>query len=384
MVDEGSCGVESPKRRDTLAPAPRCLHDSRMDKGPLQFFEQLISTPSPSGFETAAQRVWADYVKPHCDAFRSDSYGNAFARLGDEAAGPHIILAGHIDELGFMVSHISDEGFLFVQGIGGIDRALFRGQRVHVHGSGGVIHGVTGSLAIHLQEPDDRKKVPELHEMYVDIGAKSKEDAAKLVRVGDAITYADGLEHLQNNRVAARGSDNRIGVWSAGEALRQLASKRPAVCVTAVSTVQEENGLYGATMAGYSAKPDVALVVDVTHGTDIPNCSKPKHGDVRLGLGPVISFGSSNHPVVVQRLLDVAAKEGIPIQREANPRRTGTDADAFFLQRGGIPTASLGLPNRYMHSPVEVIDLADLEAMARLLAAFCRSVTPGESFHVKL
>ena len=355
-----------------------------MEKAPLDFLRKLIETPSPSGFEMAAQRVWADYVRPHCDEFSTDAYGNAFARLGNADAAPHIVLAGHIDELGFMVSHINDNGFLFVQGIGGIDRALFRGQRVHVHGPEGVIHGVTGSLAIHLQEPDDRRKVPELHEMYVDIGAKSKEEAGRLVRVGDSITYADGFETLQNNRIAARGCDNRIGVWSAGEALRRLALKKPTACVTAVSTVQEENGLYGATMAAYALKPDVALVVDVTHGTDIPNCSKPKHGDVHLGLGPVISFGSSNHPVVVQRLLDVAAREGIPVQREANPRRTGTDADAFFLQRGGIPTASLGLPNRYMHSPVEVIDLVDLEAMAKLLAAFCRSVRPGESFHAVL
>ncbi len=355
-----------------------------MENAPLEFLENLIATPSPSGFETGAQRVFADYVKPHCDKFSTDAYGNAFARLGEPGKRPHIVLAGHIDELGFMVSHINEDGFLFVQGIGGIDRALFRGQRVRVHGPKGTIPGVTGSLAIHLQEPDDRKKVPELHEMYVDIGAGSKSEAEKLVRVGDSITYADGFERLRNQRVAARGCDNRIGVWSAGEALRLLAAKKPAVCVTAVSTVQEENGLYGATMAAYSLQPDVALVVDVTHGTDIPNCSKPKHGDVRLGKGPVISFGSSNHPVVVQRLLDVAAKEKIPVQREANPRRTGTDADAFFLQRGGIPTASLGLPNRYMHSPVEVIDLDDLAAMARLLAAFCRSVKPGESFHVKV
>ncbi|MBJ7327048.1 MAG: M42 family metallopeptidase [Chthoniobacterales bacterium] len=355
-----------------------------MEKNSLKFFERLIETPSPSGFEAGAQRVWADYVKPHCHQLTTDAYGNAFARLGETARRPHIVLAGHIDELGFMVSHINDDGFLFVQGIGGIDRALFRGQRVRVHGPKGTIPGVTGSLAIHLQDPDDRKKVPELHEMYVDIGAGSRAVAEKLVRVGDSITYADGFERLQNNRVAARGCDNRIGVWAAGEALRLLSAKPPKVCVTAVSTVQEENGGYGATMAAYALKPDVALVVDVTHGTDIPNCSKPKHGDVRLGKGPVISLGSSNHPLVVQRLIEVAAKENIPVQREANPRRTGTDADAFFLQRGGIPTASLGLPNRYMHSPVEVIDLEDLAAMAGLLAAFCRSVKPGESFHVKI
>ncbi len=355
-----------------------------MQDAALDFLERLINTPSPSGFEAGAQRVWADYVKPCCDEFSSDAYGNAFAQRGDASARPHVALAGHIDELGFMVSHINDDGFLFVQGIGGIDRGLFRGQRVRVHGRGGTLPGVTGSLAIHLQEPDDRKKVPELHEMYVDIGVASKADAEKLVGVGDAITYADGFERLSDSRVAARGCDNRIGVWAVGEALRQLSLDPAAVCVTAVSTVQEENGLYGATMAAYSLRPDVALVVDVTHGTDIPNCSKPKHGDVRLGKGPVISFGSSNHPVVVRRLLDVAAKENIPVQAEANPRRTGTDADAFFLQRGGIPTATIGLPNRYMHSPVEVIDLGDLEALARLLAAFCRSVAPGESFHVKL
>lgn len=355
-----------------------------MEEKPLNFLEHLIETPSPSGFEVAAQRVWADYVRPFCDEFSSDAYGNAFARLGDPGRKPHVALAGHIDELGFMVNHINEDGFLFVQGIGGIDRALFRGQRVHVHGRHCTVDGITGSLAIHLQEPDDRKKVPEMHEMYIDIGAISKKAAEELVSVGDAITYADGFARLQGDRVAARGCDNRIGVWSAAEGLRLLSLERPACCVTAVSTVQEENGLYGATMAAYALKPDVALVVDVTHATDIPNCSKPKHGDVRLGKGPVISFGSSNHPLVVQRLLAVAAREKIPVQREANPRRTGTDADAFFLQRGGVPTASIGLPNRFMHSPVEVVDLADLTALAQLLAAFCRSVKPGETFHTTL
>jgi putative aminopeptidase FrvX len=371
-------------RRRGLAPVVCGLHSARVDKAPLQFFEKLIATPSPSGFETPAQRVWADYVRPHCDEFTTDAYGNAFARLGDPSDGPHVVLAGHIDELGFMVSHISDEGFLYVQGIGGIDRALFRGQRVRVHGPKGTVPGVTGSLAIHLQEPDDRKKVPELHEMYIDIGASSKAEAAKMVRVGDAVTYADGFERLAGQRVTARGCDNRVGVWSAAEALRLLAAERPPVCVTAVSTVQEENGLYGATMAAYRLHPDVALIVDVTHGTDIPNCSKPKHGDIGLGKGPVLSHGSSNHPLVVQRLLDVASKSKIPVQTEAAPRRTGTDTDAFFLQKGGIPSAYLGMPNRYMHSPVEVVDLRDLDAMARLLAAFCRSVKAGESFHVKI
>ncbi len=349
------------------------------------FLRQLLETPSPSGFEIEAQRVFAGFVRPLADEFTTDAYGNAFATLRP-GLRPCVALAGHVDELGFMISHVSDEGFLFVKGIGGIDRGLFRGQRVVVHGRAGGVPGVTGSLAIHLQEPDDRKKVPELHEMYVDIGAASKEEALQRVRLGDAVTYADGWQELGGNRVAARGCDNRIGVWAAAEALRLLVpdKDRLAASVTAVSTIQEENGLYGATMAAYRVRPDVALVVDVTHATDIPNCSKPKHGDVRLGRGPVLSHGSSNHPLVVQRLVEVAGREGIPLQFEANPRYTGTDADAFFLQRGGIPTAAIGLPNRYMHSPVEVIDLADLDALARLLAAFCRSVAEGDSFAVRI
>lgn len=255
-----------------------------------------------------------------------------------------------------------------------------------VHGRGGDVPGVIGSLAIHMQEPDDRKKVPEFHELFVDIGAHSREEAEKLVRVGDALTLAAGVWELAGGRLAARGCDNRIGTWAVAEALRLLAAEtgRCPAQVIAASTVQEENGLYGATMVGYRLRPHLALVVDVTHSTDIPVCSKPKHGDVRLGKGPVISFGSANHPVLCERLLHVAERAKIPVQLEANPRRTGTDADAIFLQRGGIPTATIGLPNRYMHSPVEVIDLGDLEALARLLAAFCQSVGRDEFFRVEI
>jgi putative aminopeptidase FrvX len=358
---------------------------STINESSYVFLKELLETPSPSGFERGGQRVWSDFVAPHADAVESDPYGNVFATLNPEGS-PRVLLAGHGDELGLMVTHINDEGFLFFKGIGGVDRGLLRGQRVVVAGRSGPVRGVVGHLAIHMQEPDDRKKTPEFHELFIDVGASGRDEAARLVRVGDPVTIEGGVWRLAGDRIAARGCDNRIGTWAAAEALRLLrgAGRACTAQVVAVSTVQEENGLYGATMVGYRLRPMVALVVDVTHATDIPACSKPKHGDIKMGSGPVISLGSSNHPVVCERLLAVAERKKIPCQVEANPRSTGTDADAIFLQRGGIPTVSLGLPNRYMHSPVEVIDLRDLEAMARLLAAFCESLERDEAFRVMI
>lgn len=350
-----------------------------------EFLKTLLETPSPSGFETKGQRVWADYVRPFADKVRSDPYGNVYATLNPDAA-PKILLAGHADELGLMINYISDDGFIYFKGIGGVDRAMLRGQRVIIHGQDGPVPGVTGHLAIHMQEPDDRKKVPEFHEVFIDIGVKSRAEALRLVRVGDPITHDANVVRLEGNRIAARGCDNRIGTWAAAEALRIISGKKDklAASVVSVSTIQEENGLYGATMAGYRAQPNAALVVDVTHATDIPICSKTKHGDVKLGGGPVISIGSSNHPVLIERLRKVADDKNIPLQYEANPRFTGTDADAIFLQHGGIPTVSIGLPNRYMHSSVEVIELTDLQAVAELLAAFCLEVKADDVFGVTI
>jgi putative aminopeptidase FrvX len=349
------------------------------------FLRRLLETPSPAGFEVRGQREWTAYVREFADQVESDSYGNVFAVLNPQGS-PKILLAGHSDELGLMVSHISEEGFLYFKAIGGVDRAMLRGQRVIVHGDSGPVPGVTGHLAIHMQEPDDRKKIPEIHEVFIDIGVHSKSEAQRLVRVGNPVTMEANVFRLTGDRIAARACDNRIGTWSTAEALRHLSNERErlSASVVAASTIQEENGRYGATMAGYRIRPDVALVVDVTHATDIPICSKPKHGDVKLGGGPVISIGSANHPVLVERLHQIAADKAIAIQFEVNPRFTGTDADAIFVQRGGIPTACVELPNRYMHSTVEVIDLADLEALARLLAEFCLDVRSSDSFAVKV
>ena len=351
----------------------------------LTFLKQLLETPSPSGFEVRGQQLWAAYTGKFADAIESDSYGNVFAAL-NSGGSPKILLAGHSDELGLMISHINEEGFLYFKGIGGVDRAMLRGHRVIVHSKSGPIPGVTGHLAIHLQERDDRKKVPEFHEVFIDIGVRSKSEADELVCVGDPVTMDAGVFTLAGERIAARACDNRIGTWAAAEALRILSEQRErlSASVVALATVQEENGLYGATMAGYRIRPDIALVVDVTHATDIPICSKPKHGDVKLGAGPVISIGSANHPILVDRLRRIAAERSIPIQFEVNPRFTGTDADAIFVQLGGIPTVCVGLPNRYMHSSVEVIDLADLEALAKLLAEFCLDVKKDDAFAIEV
>lgn len=350
-----------------------------------EFLKTLLETPSPSGFETSGQRVWLDYVSAFADETSSDAYGNCIAVINPKGS-PKVLLTGHSDEIGFMVQYISEEGFISFQSIGGSDPALARGQRVVIHGRSGPVRGVIGQLAVHMQQPDDRKKVPELHMMFIDIGAKSKADAQKRVRVGDAITYDCGVIELGNGRIAARGCDNRIGTFAAAEGLRLAAENRSKLkaCVIAASTIQEENGAYGGTMTGYSVHPDVALVVDVTHATDIPPCTKSKHGDVKLGCGPVISIGSSNHPVVNARLEAVAKRQKIDVQYEINPRWSSTDADAIFVQRGGVASACIGLPNRYMHSPVEVIELDDLEEIGRLLGAFALDVKPGEKFAVKI
>jgi endoglucanase len=352
---------------------------------PYEFLKSLLNTPSPSGFETRGQKIWFDYVRQFADAVEIDTYGNAYATLNPKG-NPTVFISGHVDELGLIVSHITEEGFLYFKAIGGVDRTLIRGQRMTVHGDSGPVPGVTGLLAIHMQEPDDRNKVPEIHTMYIDIGVSSRKEAEKFVCIGDAVTYSAEFQELAGGRFAARGCDNRIGAWAAAEGLRLASLKKEKLQakLVAVSTIQEENGLYGASMAGYRVHPDVALVVDVTHATDIPNCSKAKHGEVAMGKGPVLSLGSVNHPVVNARLREVGKKAGLDLQVEVNPRATGTDADAIFKQKGGIPTVSIGVPNRYMHSPVEMIQFSDLEQTAELLAAFALNARKGDAFGVSL
>jgi putative aminopeptidase FrvX len=350
----------------------------------LEFLQKLLETPSPSSGEAAGQRVWLDYVKEYADRVETDAYGNAVAYL-NSGGTPKVMVCGHADEIGFQVQYIDSDGFIYFSGVGGVDVALCRGQRVYLHSALGRVLGVIGSLAIHMQDRSKDAKIPEIHDLFIDIGAKNKKEAEKRVAVGDLITYTVGAERLHGDIWIARACDNRIGTFVAAEVLRLCAgAKKLSACVVAASTIQEENGLYGAAMVGYSVTPDVALVVDVGQATDIPIANKKRFGESKLGKGPLLSKGSVNHPLVVERLAQVAKKKKIAFQPAIDPRWSGTDADEIFRQRGGIPTAAIGIPNRYMHTPVEAIHLGDLVSLTEWLAAFALDLRSGEKFKIQI
>src|SRR5580658_4815424 len=351
----------------------------------LDFLATLLSTPTPSGDEARGQRVWLNYLQPLADKVETDTYGNALAVLNPKGT-PKIMVEGHADEIAFQIQYIDDDGFIYFSGVGGHDPGLARGQRVHIHGRKGPVLGVSGALAIHMQDRGKKQEVPELHELFIDIGATSRKAAEKRVAVGDLITYVVGWQQLNGDIYIARACDNRIGTFVAAETLRLCAKagKKLRASVVAASAVGEENGLYGAQMLGYSVRPDAALVIDVGQATDIPITNKKRFGDTRLGKGPILSRGSVNHPVLVKRLEEVAVRNKIAFQRGTDPRRSGTDADAIFLQRGGIATAAIGVPNRYMHTPVEAVHLKDLENLAELLTQFILDLDPHEKFKVKV
>jgi endoglucanase len=351
----------------------------------LQFLEQLVNTPSPSGHESRGQRVWLEYVKPFADETYSDAYGNTVAAL-NKGGSPRLMLAAHADEISMTVNYINDEGFVYVRKMGGIDPAITKAQRVIIHSHGGPVNGVVGNVAPHLTKSEPERKAPKMEDLFVDIGVGSRKEAERLIRVGDPITLDDQFELLRNGLAIARAFDNRVGTFAVAEALRQLKQEKGRLKaeVLAVSNIMEEVGLLGARQIAYTLKPDVALVVDVTHATDYPTVSQTQHGDVRIGRGPTLTHGGCNHPEVVARLEKVAAAHKIKLQHEAASNSTGTDTDVIFRTRGGIPSALVSLPDRYMHSPVEVVSLKDLEQIPQLLAAFARSLKKNEEFKVRI
>ncbi len=351
----------------------------------LDFLRRLVNTPSPSGHETRGQRVWLDYAKAFADETFSDAYGNCVAVL-NKGGSPRLMLAGHADEIAMAVNYIDDEGYIYVRKLGGVDAAITKAQRVIIHTRAGPVSGVVGNVAPHLMKEEKEARPPKIHEIFIDIGVASRKDAEKLVRIGDPITLTDQFELLRNDLAVARAFDNRVGTFAVAEALRLLKESKGKLHaeVCAVSNVQEEVGLLGARQIAYSLKPDVALVVDVTHATDYPTVNKPQHGNVKIGKGPTLTHGGCNHPEVVARLEAVARAHKVPLQHEAMSATSGTDTDAIFWTRGGIASALISLPNRYMHSPVEVVSLKDLELIPQLLAGFALSLKKGEQFKVKI
>jgi len=270
--------------------------------------------------------------------------------------------------------------------MGGVDAAITKAQRVVIHTHNGAVKGVVGNVAPHLMKEERDPKPPKIHDIFLDIGPGSRKEAEDLVQIGDPITLADEFDLLRNDLTVARAFDNRIGTFSVAETLRLLRESKTKLQaeVCAVSNVQEEVGLFGARQIAYSLKPEVALVVDVTHATDYPNINKSQHGDVRMGRGPTLTHGGCNHPEVVARLQSVAKAKKLPLQHEAISSTSGTDTDAIFWTRGGIASALISVPNRYMHSPVEVVNLKDLERVPELLAGFAASLKRGEEFKVRI
>jgi endoglucanase len=359
-----------------------------LDPTTTTFLYELLNTPSPTGFEVRGQRVWAKRCREFADSVESDAYGSAWATVrGSEPDAPRVMIEAHADEIGFIVKYIADDGFLRVDRIGGSDWANARGRRLTVFGDQGEVLGIIGNTAIHIRDRKDGEKAPEVHELFVDIGASSAAEVAEMgIRVGHPAVYADGAVPFGKNRIVGRALDNRIGGFIISEVIRRLAEaeSRPAATCLALNAVQEEIGGHGATMAAYHLKPDLCLVLDVTHATDSPDIKHQQHGKVTLGGGPSITHGTANHPVMVQRLIEIAGERGIPLQHEASSRHTGTDTDSIFTVRGGIPCALISLPLRYMHSIVEMADFEDVENVIRLMTAFVQSVKSGDRFAVEI
>lgn len=351
------------------------------------FLFDLLSTPSPTGFEVHGQRKWAQRLRKCVDRVESDAYGNAWATLeGATDKGPVIMLEAHADEIGYMVKHVSKDGFIYVERLGGSDVATARGRRVDIFGDQGTVRGVIGNVAVHIRDRED-EKVPKVHELWIDIGATSAADvAAAGIRAGHPAVYADGAEEFGNNLLLGRALDNRLGGFIIAEVMDRLSKrkKRLPATVVAVNAVQEEIGGHGAKMVSHRLKPDVAIVLDVTHATDTPGVDATKHGEVKLGGGPSLKHGNANHTEVVRKLIDVAASQKIALQHESLSKTTGTDTDSIYYQQSGIPSALVSLPLRYMHSVVELAHLGDVEQVIELLQSFAESVKEGETFSVKI
>ena len=334
----------------------------------------LLTTPGPSGYEGAAATVFREACAPLASEVATDANGSTVARLAGTGAGPSVAVMGHIDEIGLIVSHIDDKGFLWFLSIGGWDPQILVGQRVDVITRNGVIPGVAGRKPIHLLDEDERKRVPKLKDLHIDIGACDGDEARAMAAVGDvAVISAEPVE-LPNGRVVSRSMDNRIGCFVAYEALRLLAEDGPpgAGDFYAIAVNHEETNFQGAITTAYAVEPDVALVIDVTHETGAPGVDEKENGRHPYGSGPAVVRGATLSPRVFDGLLAAAEAEDIPYTVEATGRATGTDADAVVKTRAGIATGSLGVPCRYMHSAVEMVQLDDVLATARLCAAFAR------------
>ncbi|MSU65188.1 MAG: M42 family peptidase [Opitutus sp.] len=346
------------------------------------FLAELLRARSPSGYETEAQAVFDRYVKPAADTYANDALGNRIATL-NPAGDPVLMLAGHMDELGLIITYVNKDGFIYFDTVGGHDLSVISGRRVLIQSAHETVKGVTGKRAIHLMDDEDRKKVPKKHEIWIDIGATSKKHALARVAIGDVATYDQDLELIHGSIGAARAFDNKVGAYIVGETLIRLSreKKKSVARIVSVATAQEEIGVRGATTSAYSVNPHLAIAVDVGHATDHPDCDNRKFGETKLGGGPILCRGANINPKVFDRLLKAAKKLRIPYQLEADPRPTGTDARAIQMGRGGVATGLVSVPLRYMHTPSEMVDLEDVERCVQLLVEFAKGLDRGDYAH---
>ncbi len=337
-----------------------------MEKQALTFLREIMESPSPSGFEQPVQRRIRKHMEGFAEHVRTDVHGNVIGAL-NEKAPLRVMLAGHADEIGLMITHIDKEGFLYFAAVGGIDASLLPGLRVEIHAEAGKVLGVVGKKPIHLMAAKERDQAPKLKDLWIDIAAKDEKDAKKVVAVGDVATVVHTFETLRNNIALSRAFDDRVGAFVVAETLKALSKKKLRVAVYAVSTVQEELGLRGARTSAFSIEPHAGIAVDVGFASDFPGGEKKLTGTVNLGDGPILHKGANINPVLGAHLVSVAKKKKIPYQMQAEPRATGTDANAIQVTRGGAAAALVSIPNRYMHTPVELVSLKDVENTVKLL-----------------
>ena len=348
-----------------------------MDEARLGFLRQLVEAHGASGYEEEVQAIFRRQVTPLVDEVRTDRMGSVIAARNPSGT-PRILLDAHPDEIGFVVKHIDDKGFLYVERVGGWDVEVLVAQRVLVHTASGPVPGVFGKKAIHLMDEEERKKKSELHKVWVDLGIRDGAQVRELVALGDPVTMDARLALVREGLAVAKAFDDRAGLFVVAETLRLLQGEDLHAAVFGVSAVQEEVGLRGARTAAFGVDPTVGIAVDVSHASDYPDVDKRKVGEIALGKGPVVVRGPNVHPHVFRRLVQVAREGGIPFQVQTSGAPTGTDANPIQMTRAGVATGLVGLPLRYMHSPGEMLALEDLENAARLLAAFVRSCGPED------
>lgn len=344
------------------------------------FLYDLLNTASATGFEQNIQKVVKKRMSKFAESIEIDYHGNLMVAINTKAK-VKVMLAGHCDQIGMMVKYISDDGFIYVTALGGIDTVVLPGAQVSVHTKSGTIHGVVGRKPVHLLKAEERNKgLSDIKDAWIDVGAKNKKELEKKVSIGDSVTFRLGVTELNNDLVVSPGFDNKAGLFVAMEALRLCSESKISVALYSVSTVQEEIGLRGAQTAAYGINPDVGIAIDVTHASDNPGREDEKTSPKKLAAGPTISRGPNINPVVEKMLVDAAKSAKIPYQLSPASVPLGNDANAIQLTRAGVATGAIGIPNRYMHTQVEVCSLQDLENAAKLLAKFVSKITDKTDF----